>query len=107
MLTNASSKLVANWVTVELLGMLNKSNKKLDEAITPAKMADLTTKIADNSISGKTAKTIFDEIWQKDISVSSIIESKGLSQITDEKEITEVVNEITKFPEQVTDYKSV
>ncbi|MEE3003337.1 MAG: Asp-tRNA(Asn)/Glu-tRNA(Gln) amidotransferase subunit GatB [Pseudomonadota bacterium] len=107
-LTNASSKLVANWVTVELLGMLNKSNKTLDEClITPAKMADLTTKIADNSISGKTAKTIFDEIWQKDISVSSIIESKGLSQITDEKEITEVVNKIiTKFPEQVTDYKS-
>lgn len=106
--TISSPKIVANWVTVELLARLNKDGIDIKNCpVSANKLAELLDKIADNSISGKIAKVIVDELWISDESVNDIIAKKGLSQISNEKEIIKIVEGIMlKFPSQVADYKS-
>tara|TARA_B100000214_G_scaffold29040_2_gene18865 strand:- start:146 stop:1576 length:1431 start_codon:yes stop_codon:yes gene_type:complete len=101
------SKLAANWVTVNLLAMLNQM--ELNLASSPVKAEDLgslISRIKDKTISGKIAKTVFETLVNSDLSVDEIIEQKGLTQVTDtaaiEKLVTQVVNE---NPEQVIQFK--
>ena len=101
------SKLAANWVTGNLLAMLNQL--ELDLASSPVKAEDLgslISRIKDKTISGKIAKTIFDTLINSDLSVDKIIEQKGLIQVTDtaaiEQLVTQVINE---NPNQVIQFK--
>jgi aspartyl-tRNA(Asn)/glutamyl-tRNA(Gln) amidotransferase subunit B len=104
----AQPKIVANWVTVELLARINKAGISIkDSPISPERLAELLDKIADNTISGKMAKTVIDEMWDSDSSVSDIISNKGLTQISDEKAIGKIVDElIEEYPNQVADFRS-
>ena len=97
------SKLAANWVTGNLLAMVNQL--ELDLASSPIKAEDLgclISRIKDKTISGKIAKTVFDTLINSNLSVDEIIEQKGLKQVTDnaaiEKLVTQVIDE---NPDQV------
>ena len=101
------SKLAANWVTGNLLAMLNQL--ELNLASSPVKAEDLgslISRIKDKTISGKIAKTVFDTLINSELSVDEIIEQKGLTQVTDtaaiEKLVTQVIDE---NPEQVIQLK--
>jgi aspartyl-tRNA(Asn)/glutamyl-tRNA(Gln) amidotransferase subunit B len=100
-------KLAANWVISELLGALNKAGLELAESpISAAQLGKLITRIADNTISGKIAKTIFEAMWQKEGDVDAIIEQRGLKQVTDTGAIEKLVDEIIAAnPQQVADYR--
>jgi aspartyl-tRNA(Asn)/glutamyl-tRNA(Gln) amidotransferase subunit B len=105
--SSGDSKLAANWVSQDLLGMLNKNNWEIaDSPIQAERLATLIARIKDNTISGKIAKTVFETMVRDESDVDAIIEAKGLKQVTDSGEIEKFVLEvIEKNPAQVQQYK--
>ena len=101
-------KLAANWVMGELSGYLNKEDTDITASpVTAEMLALLLTRIKDNTISGKIAKQVFEAMWKGDGDADSIIESKGLKQITDTGAIEAIVDEIIAAnPEQVEQFKA-
>ncbi|HID44146.1 MAG TPA: Asp-tRNA(Asn)/Glu-tRNA(Gln) amidotransferase subunit GatB [Chromatiaceae bacterium] len=102
------AKLAANWVMVELAGALNKTGLNLDQSPVDAqRFSGLVKRIADNTISGKIAKTVFEAMWNSEDSADNIIEAKGLKQITDTGAIEAIVDEvIADNPAQVENFRN-
>jgi aspartyl-tRNA(Asn)/glutamyl-tRNA(Gln) amidotransferase subunit B len=106
---NNDPKLCANWVITQLLGALNKANLDISESpVTAQQLGGLLVRISDNTISGKIAKQIFDAIWNGEGNdADSIIEEKGLKQVTDSGAIEAIVDEvIANNSEQAEQYKA-
>ena len=103
-----SPKLSANWIMGELSAELNKENLTIRESkITSNKLGQLILRIEDGTISGKIAKEIFEKLWSSDNEVDEIIQSEGLEQVTDDKEIESMIDEvINSNPEQLEQYRS-
>ena len=101
------AKIAANWVINELLGSLNKQGKTLTESpITATQLGGLIALISDNTISGKIAKDVFAEMMETGQDAASIVESKGLKQVTDIGAIEKIVDEtIAENPDNVAAYK--
>jgi len=69
------AKLAANWVSQDLLGLLNKNNWELaDSPIQAERLAMLITRIKDKTISGKIAKAVFETMLEDESDVDTIIE---------------------------------
>lgn len=98
---------IANWITTELFGRLNKDNRSMaDCPISPEHLATLVKLIDEEVISGKIAKSVFDEMFHTGASPESIVQSRGLSQITDATTIEEIVERvISKNPQQVAAFR--
>jgi len=93
--TGAEPKTAANWVTGELGGALNKAGLELARSpVGPQQLGGLLARIADNTISGKLAKQVFEAMWQGEGDADSVIEAKGLKQITDTAEIEGIIDGI-------------
>jgi len=105
----AHAKLCANWVMGELAARLNREEKDIAAApVSPLHLATLVQRIADGTLSSKTAKEVFDGLWTKGVvvrltgveavaalgSVDAIIESKGLRQISDSGAIEKLIDEV-------------
>ena len=105
--SSGDPKLAANWVSQDLLGLLNKNNWEIaDSPIQAERLATLITRIKDNTISGKIAKTVFEAMIDDPSDVDAIIEAKGLKQLTDSGEIEKLVLEVIENnPAQVQQYK--
>ena len=96
-------------MTGELSSALNKADLDITESpVNPEHLAGLVRRIADNTISGKIAKQIFEELWQNPaLNADSIIDSKGLRQISDTGAIEAIIDKIiADNPEQVEQYLS-
>ncbi|HEU4619368.1 MAG TPA: Asp-tRNA(Asn)/Glu-tRNA(Gln) amidotransferase subunit GatB [Gammaproteobacteria bacterium] len=106
--TRAGPKAAANWVLGELTAALNRSGASIEQTrIAPETLAALLDKIEDGTISGKIAKEIFETLWNEGGEVESIIESRGLKQITDAASIEGLVDEaIAAHPAQVEQYRA-
>jgi aspartyl-tRNA(Asn)/glutamyl-tRNA(Gln) amidotransferase subunit B len=96
-------KLAANWFTGDFFGALNKAGLELDEApVDSAKLGELLDLIADETISGRIAKDVFEEMWDTGKPAGQIVEDKGLKQITDTSELDGIVDKIiADNPDQV------
>lgn len=93
--SGADPKLVANWVTGELSGYLNKDNREIaDSAVSSTALAGLIKRIADSTISGKIAKEVLDAMWNGEGDADAVIEKRGLKQITDLSAIEKIVDEV-------------
>jgi aspartyl-tRNA(Asn)/glutamyl-tRNA(Gln) amidotransferase subunit B len=101
-------KLAANWVMGELSGALNKDGLDVTQSrIDPTRLAGLLARIADETISGKIAKEVFEQMWSEGKDADTIIEAKGLKQITDSGAIEKVIEEVMAAnPKQLADYRS-
>ncbi len=101
------AKLAANWVMGELSGALNKEGIEITEAPVSAEaLGGLLVRIADNTISGKIAKQVFEAMWAGEGSADEVIEKKGLKQITDPAAIEAMIREVMeKNPKQVEQYR--
>jgi aspartyl-tRNA(Asn)/glutamyl-tRNA(Gln) amidotransferase subunit B len=99
---------LANWVLGDLAGALNKSGLEISGSPVSAKMlAQLVERIDDDTISGKIAKQVFDAMWQGEGNPDSIIEARGLKQITDSGAIETLIDEvIAANPEQVEQFRA-
>lgn len=93
--TCGDSKLAANWVTVELAALLNKSETAISDcSISAENLGQLILRIKDGTISGKIAKTVFESMWNGEGSADEIIEQKGLKQVSDSGAIEAMVDEV-------------
>jgi aspartyl-tRNA(Asn)/glutamyl-tRNA(Gln) amidotransferase subunit B len=101
------AKLSANWVMGDLQAYLNKEELPIAQSIISAEaLAGIISRIKDNTISSKIAKTVFESMLAGEGDADSIIESKGLKQVTDTGAIETMVDEvIANNPTQVQQYK--
>ena len=101
-------KLAANWITGEFFGRLNKNNQSIYESkINAEKLVGLIRLIMDNTISGKIAKDVFDQMFETGQDAQNIVKEKGLEQITDTSAIEGIINKIlTDNQDKVEQYKS-
>ena len=101
-------KLAANWVMVELSGALNKENLDITQSrVDAVRLGGLLKRIVDQTISGKIAKDVFEQMWAEGKDADEIIEAKGLKQITDIGAIEKVIDEvIAANPKQLAEYRS-
>ncbi|MES9849545.1 MAG: Asp-tRNA(Asn)/Glu-tRNA(Gln) amidotransferase subunit GatB [Candidatus Thiodiazotropha sp.] len=106
--SGGDAKTAANWVTVELAGALNKTGLDLAQSpVSPKQLGGLLQRIADNTISGKIAKQVFEAIWNGEGDADTVIEAKGLKQITDSGQIERIIDEvIAANPKQVEQFKA-
>jgi aspartyl-tRNA(Asn)/glutamyl-tRNA(Gln) amidotransferase subunit B len=92
---NGNAKLCSNWVMGEVLRSLKEKEIAIaDCPVSPELLAGVLKRIADNSISGKIAKTVFEAIWQSGKTADQIIEEQGLKQLTDSGAIEAIVDEV-------------
>ncbi len=106
--SEAKPQVVANWVIGDLSGALNRDGLDIEHSpIAADALAGLVSRIADNTISGKIAKDVFEAMWAGEGSADEIIEARGLKQITDTSAIEAVVDQvIADNPGQVAEYKA-
>ena len=101
-------KNVANWIIGELFALLNKNNLEIkDSPIKAENLGELIDYIEDQTISGKIAKTVFEEMFNTKKRAKDIIEKKGLKQITDKSEIESLIDKVLENnKDKVDEYKS-
>jgi len=104
----ADVKQAANWLMGEVSGYMNKNQKELhDLALTPESLASMIKLIEDGTISSKIAKKVFAELVENGGDPQQIVKDKGLVQISDEGQLTEVISGILDQNEQsIVDYKA-
>ena len=101
-------KPLANWILGDLAGALNKAGLEIDRSpIAPQQLAQLVARIADETISGKIAKEVFEAMWQGEGGADEIIAARGLQQITDSGEIESIIDAIiADNPAQVEQFRA-
>ena len=102
------AKLIAKWLVGDVSALLNKNNIEIDESnLSAENFGKLVERISDNTISGKIAKSVLEEVWENGSDVDKIIETKGLVQIQDESILEEIAKKIIDAnPDQVAAYKN-
>ena len=101
-------KTISNWIMGDLLRELKNDNKEIDDCpVSPEQLIDLLKLIDDGTISGKMAKTVFEEMYQSGKPAAGIVKEKGLTQISDESALLKIVEEvIAANPGQATDFRN-
>ena len=101
-------KLAANWIGGDLAAALNKAGIEIAESpVSPRALAGLIRRIADDTISGKIAKQVFEAIWNGEGDADQVIEARGLEQITDSGAIEPIIDAIIAAnPAQVEQYRA-
>jgi len=101
-------KQVCNWVMGELLRLLNAEEKTINESpVSTDNLAGLLKLIDKGVISGKIAKTVFEEMAKTGLSPEEIVKEKQLVQVTDTSAIEEVVSKVlAACPKEVEAYKN-
>ena len=104
---DGEAKLSANWVTGELTGALNKAGQDIaDSPVSASMLGEMIKRITDNTISGKIAKEVFEAMWQGEGDADTVIEARGLKQITDSSAIEPIIDDIiSNNPGQVEQYR--
>lgn len=100
-------KLASNWVMGDLLGHLNKDGRDITGSpIPPAELAALLTLLLRGTISGKIAKTVFEQMYQTGKPAEVIVKEHGLTQISNQDELRRIVEEVlAAHPGPVADYR--
>lgn len=101
-------KAVSNWIMGNLLARLHAEGKTIDDSpVSAAELAALLKLIDQGTISGKIAKTVFDEMAQSGRSAETIVKEKGLAQVSDKNALEEtVVKILSDFPKEVGSYRA-
>jgi aspartyl-tRNA(Asn)/glutamyl-tRNA(Gln) amidotransferase subunit B len=90
-----AAKLAANWVMGDLSAALNKAERDIaDSPITALSLAQLLTRIQDGTLSGKLAKQVFEVMWSEGGDPDTIIEAKGLKQMSDSGEVERIIDAV-------------
>ena len=99
-------KSASNWIMSELLRLLNSTNTEITDCkVKPEDLGKLLQMIAKGTISGKIAKGVFEEMFAAGKKPEDIIKDKGLTQISDEDTIANIVESVLAGnPASVEDY---
>ncbi|HIF17732.1 MAG TPA: Asp-tRNA(Asn)/Glu-tRNA(Gln) amidotransferase subunit GatB [Cycloclasticus sp.] len=105
--SDGETKLVANWVMGELSANLNQYS--LDVAASPLgaeRLGGLVKRIADQTISGKIAKQVFEFLWNSEVTADEVIEREGLKQMSDSGELGKIIDQLmADNPTQVEQFR--
>ncbi len=101
-------KLATNWIIGELFAALNEKNLEITESpISAGNLSKLINLIKDGTISGKIAKTVFEQMMEGDKDPQKIVEEKGLKQESDPKALEALIDKvIDDNRDKATEYKS-
>ncbi len=103
----ANPKKASNWIMGEVLARIDDAGMISSFPVRPAMLSELINLIDNNTISGKIAKAVFDEMAVSGKSPGVIIEEKGLKQVTDSGEIEAVIDTVISNNEKsVNDYRN-
>lgn len=92
---SGEAKLVANWVMADLSAFLNRTEQRIGQSsVTPELLAGLIVRIKDGTLSSKIAKQVFEAISNGEGDADTIIETKGLKQVSDTGAIEKLVDEV-------------
>ena len=96
---SAHAKLIANWIMGEVASQLNREGLEMgDSPVSAAQLAVLLSRIADGTVSNKTAKEVFLAIWDEragdEAAADRIIDAKGLRQISDTGALEAIIDEV-------------
>lgn len=106
---DGAAKPCANWINVNLIGALNKADLAFEKTPVSAKqLGGLVKRIVDNTVSGKSAKDVFEALWNGEgDDADTIIDAKGLKQITDTSAIEAIIDDIiANNADQVEQYRA-
>jgi aspartyl-tRNA(Asn)/glutamyl-tRNA(Gln) amidotransferase subunit B len=100
-MSKPDAKLIANWMMSDLAAALNRDELELKTSpVSATQLAQLITRVQDNTLSNKLAKEVFSAMWageladKGDVQVDAIIEARGLKQVSDSGAIEAIVLEI-------------
>ena len=99
----ANAKGAANWVMGELSAHLNRHELPIAQSpVSPVQLGHLVQRLEDDTLSSKTAKELFEALWDNGGTVDTLIEELGLKQISDTGELEAIVVQVmTDNPDQV------
>ncbi|MGC4405833.1 Asp-tRNA(Asn)/Glu-tRNA(Gln) amidotransferase subunit GatB [Methyloversatilis sp. MC4-4] len=103
------AKPLANWVMGELAARLNREERDIEQSpVSPAQLAGLVARIADNTISNSIGKKVFDALWNGEgPDADAIIDAQGLKQVTDASAIEPIIDEVLAAnPKSVEEYRA-
>lgn len=103
-----NAKILANLLIGEVNAALNRDDLEIEQApVSSQQLGQLVLRIADNTLSGKLAKTVFEQMWETKQDPDQIIEERGLKQVTDSGAIEQLIDTVIASNEkQVADYKA-
>ena len=101
------AKAAANWVITNLFGALNKKGLSITESpVTAQNLGKLIDLISDDTISGRIAKDVFEIMVEEGKDPETIVDEKGLKQITDTGPIETAIEQVmTDNPDKVDEYR--
>jgi aspartyl-tRNA(Asn)/glutamyl-tRNA(Gln) amidotransferase subunit B len=99
---------VCNWLKGDLTKLLNEDNRQIENSpVGPGQLVEMLGLIEKGTISGKIAKTVFEEMYKTGKSAGTIVEEEGLVQVSDESEIERMVDAVIgKFPGEAERFRS-
>ena len=102
------AKTVANWVTGTLFAALNKSGKSIGQSpVTAEQLGGLMDLMADGTISGKIAKDVFEEMFETGKDADTVVDEKGLKQVSDSGAIEAMIDEVLAAnPDKAEEYRA-
>jgi aspartyl-tRNA(Asn)/glutamyl-tRNA(Gln) amidotransferase subunit B len=104
----APPKTAANWIMGELLALLNAEGAEIESCrVTPKSLAALFALIDAGTISGKIAKTVFEEMYRTGAEPDAVVAAKGLVQVSDAGELATVIDQvIADSPKELAQYRA-
>ena len=101
-------QIASNLLLGDISAYLNKHEKLItDTTLTKERFLDLIKLMEDKTLTSKNLKDILDDVLESKKSITEIMKDKGIENITDDKEIREVIKRIiTENPDSVNDYKN-
>ncbi len=101
-------RLAANWLTTELFGALNRAGLSLSKSpVDAGALGELIDLVADGTISGRSAKDVFSEMFETGQAAETIVDARGLRQLSDGAAIAALVDAVlAEHGDKVAEYRS-
>lgn len=103
----SNSKILSNWIMGELMRYLNENKVEVEDSpISPDNLVEMLKLIDQGVISSKMAKEVFEKMFKTAKSAAQIVKESGITQITDENELIELIDRVIKEnPQSAIDFK--
>jgi aspartyl-tRNA(Asn)/glutamyl-tRNA(Gln) amidotransferase subunit B len=102
------AKLAANWVTGDYFAALNRLRREVsDSPVTGANLGALLDLIADGTLSGSLAKSVFEIMLEANEPPLSIVEARGMRQVRDSGAVEAAIDQVfSAHPDKLEEYRS-
>ncbi len=106
--SDGAAKLCANWIMGDLSAALNRADLDIQNCpVTAARLGKLVARVQDGTLSSKLGKTVFEALWNGEGEVDTIIDARGLRQVSDSGAIAAIVDDVLRaYPAQVAEFRA-